>query len=244
MQIEKEGWQIDIFLGAGIFWDGTLLFCYCKIPCGLWNTCPSHPFFQTATNSAGGREEKVIFPNRGLDFCVPHHRRYSSSSASLSSVTWAGDAVFQEEQHQGACEPCYQQDCPSSTVEKSKRTERSCSWCKVWSGHLSPLEPAGAGAGRVSPILFGLCLLCVVTWTCSSVFMEVFSENLFQGLPGGHSDPRGTWCGSALLHPSESPFGYVHSLLRLRRNGVLHIWVQTCVLCSVTGGKENIIVLS
>lgn len=133
---------------------------------------------------------------------------------------------------------------PVALWRNKKRTERSCSWCKVWSGHLSPLEPAGAGAGRVSPILFGLCLLCVVTWTCSSVFMEVFSENLFQGLPGGHSDPRGTWCGSALLRPSESPFGYVHSLLRLRRNGVLHIWVQTSVLCSVTGGKENIIVLS
>lgn len=80
---------------------------------------------------------------------------------------------------------------PSSIVEKLKRTERSCSWCKVWSGHPRPLEPAGAGAGRVSPILFGLCLLCVVTWTCSSVFMEDFPENLFQGLPAGHSDAQG-----------------------------------------------------
>lgn len=195
------------------------------------------------TNKFSWRQRrKGDFPSRGLDFCVfleqPRHRRYSSSSASLSSATWAGD-VFQEEQHQGACEPCYQQNYPSSVVEKLKRTERSCSWCKVWSGHLRPLEPAGAGAGRVSPILFGLCLLCVATWTCSSVFMEDFPENLFQGLPAGYSDPRGTWCGSALPRPSESPFGYVHSLLRLRRNGVLHIWVQTCVLCSATGRKRK-----
>lgn len=75
------------------------------------------------TNKFSWRQRrKGDFPRRGLDFCVffrqPHQRRNSSSSASLSSVTWAGDAVFQEEQLQGACEHFYQQNYPSSIMEK------------------------------------------------------------------------------------------------------------------------------
>lgn len=84
-------------------------------------------------------------------------------------------------------------------------------------------EPCGAckNKGRTcfSNSLWTEPLVCVVTWTCSSVFMEDFSENLLQGLPGGHSDPRSTRCGSALPHPSESPFGHVHPLPTLKRNG-------------------------
>lgn len=86
---------------------------------------------------------------------------------------------------------------PVTSWRNKNRTVRS----KVWSGHLSPLEPAGTRAGGVSPTLFGLYLLCGVTWTCSSVFTEDFPENLLQGLSRGRSDPRGTWCDSASPHP-------------------------------------------
>lgn len=68
------------------------------------------------------------------------------------------------------------------------------------------------------------CASCVWSPGLAAVFLwRISLEISFKAFPRGTVTHRGTWCGSALPRPSESPFGYVHSLLRLRRNGVPHI---------------------